>query len=192
MTSFKRSKNLCSAVLVAVVTCLHFPSTLLAATQEKEIISGIEVHGSAEFLKRTRESLTLLEPTRGFQEIRPYIAIIKESERSGMRAQYERPTYEVGKATWQHSALWYAGTIVHDGYHSKLYHDAQKNQFGNEPDLMTWSGKEAEKKCLYAQENVLRELNAPASTIDYIRKWEENPTYQGDPRSQSDYQKRWW
>lgn len=194
MSFFKPLRqNLFQIVLFAAAcTALHPLTVLAKQPQEKENILGIEVRGSAGFLKRTHESLELLEPTRGFQEIRPYIAVIQESKRSGMRAQYERPTYEVGKATWQHSALWYAGTIVHDGYHSKLYHDAKASRFGSEPELLTWSGAEAEKKCLDAQERVLRELNAPASTIEYIRKWAENPTYQGDPASSSDYQKRWW
>ena len=111
-----------------------------------------------------------------------------------MRADAKRPTFVVGKPTWSHSALWYAGAIAHDSYHSKLYHDARQNT-GKRPSADSWTGKEAEKKCLAFQIEVLESLNADDETVAYLRELEKNPTYQGHNRgwrSWWDYWRRRW
>ena len=63
------------------------------------------------------------------------------------------------------------------------------------PRRSTWTGADAEKKCLAFQKETLRALNADAETIAYIEACAENPTYQGHNtgwRSWLDYLKRWW
>jgi hypothetical protein len=121
--------------------------------------------------------------------------LIRQGKRSGMKAWVGEPTFVVGKRTWKHSALWYAGAIAHDAYHAKLYADAKKANRGQEPEADSWTGTEAEKKCLAFQRQVLLELKADEKIIFYLDECGKNPTYQGRNRgwkSWLDYLKRWW
>jgi hypothetical protein len=159
-----------------------------------EIVHGMEISGSEEFLSRTKEALELLRPTPFFPQIQRTIVAVKQGKRSGMRAYAKRPTFVVGKKTWSHSPLWYAGAIAHDSYHSKLYHDAREKSGGN-PPADCWTGREAEKKCLAFQIEVLKEQHVDEKTLAYLEEVEKNPTYQGHHRgwrSWRDYWKRRW
>lgn len=112
-----------------------------------------------------------------------------------MKAWTKKPTFIVGARTWKHSALWYAGAIAHDAYHSKLYHEAKRAIHGKEPDAGAWTGTEAEKQCLAFQRQILLELNADEKTIAYVEECAKNPTYQGHSsgwRGWVDYLRRWW
>lgn len=163
--------------------------------RRSQSIHGIEVAGNAEFLLRTSESLTLLEALPEFETIRHHLRIIQQGRRSGMKAWAEKPTFIVGKATWRHSMLWYAGAIAHDAYHAKLYLDAKGDHDGTEPDADAWTGAEAEKKCLAFQRQVLLALDADETMIGYIENCAQNPTYQGRNKgwkSWLDYLRRWW
>jgi hypothetical protein len=160
-----------------------------------ETVEGIQIRGAKEFLLRTREALVLLRSTSRFAEIQPHMALISQGKRSGMKAWAENPTFLVGDRTWKHSALWYAGAIAHDAFHSKLYHDAKRSRGGREPDADAWTGSKAEKICLAFQRKVLLELSADDAIIAYIDECEKNPAYQGRNKgwkSWLDYLKRWW
>jgi hypothetical protein len=160
-----------------------------------ENIEGIEVRGNDRFRARTREALGLLSETRALSLVQDYVKVIRQGKRSGMRAWANEPTFVAGRATWQHSALWYAGAIAHDAYHARLYHTAIKTNGGREPDANEWTGAEAEKKCLAFQYAVLQALNGDAHTLRYIARWAENPSYPGRQRglgSWLDYLRRWW
>lgn len=150
-------------------------------------IEGIEIRGSADFILRTKEALRMLGETQCFKQVQQYIDIIKEGQHSAMRGYDEKPTYEVGEPTWRSSPIWYAGTIVHDGYHSKLYQEAKAKSGGKEPIADTWTGTEAEKKCLKYQLRALRELNANERLITYVEGLIKNPTYH-----KVEYEERWW
>lgn len=147
---------------------------------------NFEIQGAPVFNTRTREALALLEGSASFTRVAPYIEIIKEADHSGMRAYDERPMYEVGFRTWNYSAPWYAGTIAHDGYHSLLYHTA-KGADTAEPPETSWTGADAERKCLRFQAQVLREIKADAALIKYVQDQTLNPTYQN-----IEYSKRDW
>ncbi len=160
-----------------------------------EIVAGIEIRGDAEFRIRSLESLSLLWRARASELIHPYIAVIQQARRSGMKAWLERPTLTVGRATWQHSALWYAGAIAHDAYHSKLYQEAKKALGGAAPDADAWTGVTAERQCLEFQRQVLQQLDADSTMLAYIEDLAKDPVYQGRARgwgSRLDYRKRWW
>jgi hypothetical protein len=159
-----------------------------------EIVDGIEIKGSPAFVVCTKEALALLGRTPFFNVIPRYIAVIQEGKRSGMRADAERPTFVVGKPTWKHSALWYAGAIAHDCYHSKLYQEARAAA-GVKPPADSWTGADAEKKCLKFQIEVMETLGAEEETVQYLKQVEKNPTYQGHNRGFGgwwDYWKRRW
>ncbi len=160
-----------------------------------EVIEGIEVSGTAGFRSRTRESLGRLRSTSQFELIRSHIGVIRQGKRSGMKAWRKKPTFVVGKRTWQHSVLWYAGAIAHDAYHAKLYLDANKKGGGKKPDADAWTGAESEKQCLSFQRQVLARLDADANTLAYIEECLNHPTYQGRHKgwkSWLDYLKRQW
>jgi hypothetical protein len=152
-----------------------------------DAVAGIEIQGSPEFISRTKEALSLLRRTPFFNVIPRYIAVIRQGKRSGMRADAERPAFVVGKRTWNHSALWYAGAIAHDSYHSKLYQEALVDA-GGKPDADCWTGTEAEKKCLAFQIEVMESLDADEETVQYLKQVEKNPTYQGHNRGW----RAWW
>ena len=147
---------------------------------------NFEIQGAPVFRDRTLEALALLEGSESFARVAPYIAVIKQADHSGMRAYDERPMYEVGFRTWNYSVPWYAGTIAHDGYHSLLYHNA-KGSGTAEPPETSWTGADAERKCLRFQVLVLREINADAALIKYVQDQTVNPTYQN-----IEYSKRDW
>jgi hypothetical protein len=177
---------------VEFVIC-NFP--MFCLNRRSHVVHGIEIRGGPEFLFCTEEALALLRPVAQFAVIRGHLKIIRQGTRSGMKAGAEKPTFVVGKATWRHSPLWYAGAIAHDAYHGKLYLDAKDDHDGTEPDADTWTGAEAEKKCLAFQQQVLLALNADETIICYVNDCAKNPTYQGHNkgwRSWLDYLKRWW
>ena len=153
------------------------------------------MRGRTAFLQRTEEALMLLQPSPQFALIQSNLAVIRQGRRSGMKAWAKEPTFIVGRRTWQHSALWYAGAIAHDAFHAKLYLDAKCENPATEPDADVWTGVEAEKKCLAFQQQVLIALNADPKTIAYIEECAKNPTYQGRNKGWKawlDYLKRWW
>jgi hypothetical protein len=168
--------------------------SLLFKQSHSEIVDGIEIKGSPAFLVCTREALALLRRTPFFNVIPRYIAVVQQGKRSGMKAAAEKPTFVVGKRTWNHSALWYAGAIAHDCYHSKLYQEARATTDGK-PPADSWTGPDAEKKCLKFQIEVVESMGADEDTIAYLKQVEKNPTYQGHNRGLSawwDYWRRRW
>lgn len=145
------------------------------------------MRGRAEFIRCTREALDLLQSTSYLSGIQRYIAIIKQGRRSGMHADARRPTFVVGRRTWSHSPLWYAGVIAHDAYHSKLYHDAEAAT-GAKPAADCWTGKEAERKCLVFQIETMKALGAEPRMVAYLEELRKNPIYQGHNKGL----RGWW
>ena len=156
---------------------------------------GIDVRGNRQFRWQTRQALALLYPLAQFELIRRNISITRQARRGGMKAWAKKPTFLVGKPTWRHSVVWYAGAIAHDAYHGELYAGGKTNCTGKAPEADVWSGVEAETKCLAFQAEVLLALNAEPTLIGYVNQWRQNPTYQGCNkgwRSWLDYLKRQW
>ena len=163
--------------------------------KRSEIIDGIEICGAARFRLRTREALGALRTVSEFELIRAHLGAIRQGKRSGMKAWADKPTFVVGKATWRHSALWYAGAIAHDAFHAKLYLDAKRSCNGKSPDADAWTGVASEKQCLSFQRRILTRLGADEKTLAYIEECATNPTYQGRHKgwkSWLDYLKRRW
>ncbi|HWH79765.1 MAG TPA: hypothetical protein VNT76_20435, partial [Candidatus Binatus sp.] len=137
-------------------------------------INGIEVYGTQEFIARTQESLALLYPLPEFAVIRDHVVVIRQARRSGMKAWLPKPTFMVGKPTWQHSALWYAGAIAHDAYHAKLYRDGERARISVRTDPDTWTGAAAERRCLEFQCRVLHRLDADQELLRYVETCRDN------------------
>jgi hypothetical protein len=163
--------------------------------KRSEIIDGFEIRGTARFRSRTRESLASLRNTAEFELIQAHLGVICQGKRSGMKAWAKKPTFVVGKATWQQSPVWYAGAIAHDAFHAKLYLDARKSCSGRKPAADAWTGAASEKQCLFFQRRTLESLGADQQILAYIDECAKNPTYQGRHtgwRSWLDYLKRRW
>jgi hypothetical protein len=177
----------CSSLFCGAIPVFH--------RRTSQSLGTIEILGDGAFRARTVEALELLLSNSTFQIVREHVSRIQQGKRSGMKARAKEPTFIVGKRTWQHSVLWYASAIAHDAYHAKLYHESRHANGGNEPDPDSWTGTEAEKKCLAFQRQVLIALDADSETIAYLDACAQNPTYQGRNRgwrSWVDYALRRW
>lgn len=148
---------------------------------------GIEIQGIKGFIQKTIEALNALSQTKIYPQIKQYIANIRQGAWSGMDVFANKPTFNVGDATWQHSEAWYAGAIAHDSNHSKLYFNAKQQRDGAEPKHEEWTGTEAERHCLDVQQEVLKNLKADHYLIDYIEMLKANPTYHIQPLSQRNW-----
>src|SRR5918996_738439 len=76
---------------------LRMPS-MFRLGRRSDLIYGIEVGGNTEFLHRTREALTLLQPLAQFEVIQGHLEVIRQGTRSGMKAWADKPTFIVGRA----------------------------------------------------------------------------------------------
>lgn len=132
---------------------------------------NIIVEGDDNFQNRTYQALALIKEKSPdhYRVVSNYISTIKMAEKSGMRAYGNPPVYEVGSATSSASLSWYASTICHDAYHSKLYHDYLE-KFGTTPSPGVWTGRRAEDECLSFQEDFLKKAEAPISEVQYLQK----------------------
>lgn len=156
---------------------LNKPLSSAEKQKLEEIIDGIIVDGSPEFIEATKVALEALRGS-SFEEIKQHLGKIKQSSRSGMNAEAEIPTFGVGERTWNASPTWYASCIAHDTFHSFLYHDYDQQHPGNYVNPGAWTGKEAEQKCLKFQLQILKEINGDEKDIENVEKLMENPTYQ--------------
>lgn len=157
----------------------------------KTTVDGIVLEGSNAFISRTTEAVTLLCNSKSFGGVKKYVGRIKESERSGMRAYDKPPTYEVGESTSTANVIWYASTIAHDTYHSKLYHEAGLRN-GKVPDE-AWTGPTAEAVCNEFQKKVLQELRPKnPSVVDHYLKYLQGIIDKKTDYYSGDYEKRDW
>ena len=101
-----------------------------------------------------------------------------------MRAYNNPPTFKVGSRTAQSDLRWYAASIVHDAYHSKLYNDYHK-KFNRKVPKEIWKGRNAENSCLSAQEVFLKDIGAPERWVKYTQKGRTMDYF-------SDYKNRNW
>jgi hypothetical protein len=157
--------------------------------------SEVEIVGDPAFKKRVAEALKLLreKSPEAYAVVKKYIGRIQQGERSGMWAERNPPTYEMSSRTAQHSLTWCAGTIAHDAYHSRLYHDYLKDQ-GKPPPHEYWAGAPAERKCIRFQLQVLRQIGAPANEVEYCRRLDgTHSDLDGDGKYDwADYYRRNW
>jgi hypothetical protein len=131
---------------------------------------SIQITGDKNFITKTKAALKLLQEKApdAYKITVTYIGRIQQHNFSGMAAYETPPTYKVGASTVNASLTWYASTIAHDAYHSKLYHDyvyTYKEAVPNE----VWTGMDAEMKCLEIQIQALESMGASASEIEYAR-----------------------
>jgi hypothetical protein len=130
---------------------------------------GVAVYGSTSFIQQVERSLGLLRAKSpdAFKLTQRYAPRIEQNSRSGMRAYDDPPTFNLSEKTATFSDTWCAGSIAHDTYHSKLYHEYLDSHEEPVPDE-AWSGKAKERECIVYQASVLREIGAPKSEVTYV------------------------
>ena len=112
-----RARSVCGAVVV-------LPAFCVAAAADTGIYGPLQLQGTAAFLQRTVEALSLLKERApdAYEKVTRFGGVIAIGEHSGMWAYEEPPRYEVGEPTWSYSVTWYASTIADDATHSELCH----------------------------------------------------------------------
>jgi hypothetical protein len=173
------------------VTNTPIPTALPTTIATKNPVSRtvISIKGDENCKVKTQDALNLLDSKAStyYQTVVKYVGIIECTEKgSGMYAWEDPPRYQVGRLTYEASTIWYAGTIVHDSCHSKLYSDNLLNNHPVGEPAIQWTGEDAERKCINTQYDALVKIGADSATLDYVRGsidskyWEISPT------------ERWW
>lgn len=153
------------------------------------IINPIKVVGDDNCQTKTQEALSLLKtkaPSH-YANVTKYIGIIECIDAgSGMLAEENPPRYQVGASTVAAGTIWYAGTIVHDATHSRLYHDYLVLHPSQPVPMEIWTGASAESECLDVQHDALSRIGASQSNLDYVKNIKDTQ-YWNVP-----YKNRWW
>lgn len=145
-------------------------------------VDGIKIRGGDPFVGQTLEALQILRDNApdAYSKVQTYIAVIEESEHSGMAAYLVQPTFEVNDRTAFYSPTWYAGAIAHDATHSQLYHEYAADQGLPVPED-AWTGPAKELVCLKYQLDVAGRIGAPQYEIDWIASQDgTHPDVDGD------------
>lgn len=131
--------------------------------------NGIKIVGSDTFITQTKAALDELKKLApaAFNKTKQYIGIIEQADYSHIWASEEPPRYAVDDAESFRSIKWYAGAMAHEATHSELYHDYQAKH-GLPVPADIWSSDAAEKFCIRYQIEVMKEMSAPQSDIDFL------------------------
>jgi hypothetical protein len=166
----KNCKQMLRAFYITI-TLLSLASLLNADNAPDWSKSPPTVNGAPKVRAQIEAALVLIKEKapEAHALIQKNVAIIAEGERSGMWAYKTPPTYEISSTSALYSISWCAGTIAHDAYHSKLYHDYLNAKGAPVPDDV-WTGTAAEKLCIAFQLSVLKKIGAPKHEIEYCIK----------------------
>lgn len=158
--------------LTTTSTPTALPTLLPTPSPSNSTAIKINIVGDQTCIDQTNQALDLLKVKTpdDYHNVVKYIGIIECIEAgSGMSAEENPPRYRVGKLTRDAGTIWYASTIVHDAWHSKLYHDYLDAHLGSLIPDDVWKGKNAEQQCLDVQYNALEKMSADQTTLDYVK-----------------------
>jgi hypothetical protein len=161
----KHQRLIVCLVLVAGTIALYG----LSGDRRESEFYGVTVYGSKSFIYQVEQSLNLLreKSPEAFKLTQRYAPRIEQNSRSGMRAYNDPPTFNLSEKTASYSTTWCGGSIAHDTYHSKLYHEYLDAHEGPVPDE-AWCGQARELECNRYQMGVLRAIGAPEYEITYL------------------------
>ena len=159
---------------------------------DRVFFGHIQLKGSLAYIAKTQSALVCLQTADLAAVVWNLVSQLREARRTGVFPYMDLAVIDVGGRTWNSTTIWYAGAIAHEGFHVKLYREAKVRNGKRDPKGNTWTGVEAEKKCLEFQLRVLQELRAEDGVLDYVREGMKSPTYQGDPFSRKDFLMRNW
>lgn len=156
----------------------HAYNAMLRYRKSIDIVDGIEVSGSEEFILCTRSAIGLLQHCRSFNGVKEYLHEIREFRRSGVRILNGRVRCDFHSPTWKADIFWYASCIVHEASHARLYFHNRRRLFGiSFTPRWAWTGKHAERVCMELQIMSLRELGDSGGHESYLLTLMANPTY---------------
>lgn len=170
----------------ATPTATALPTIIPTPSPTNAIKTQVKVIGDKTCVDQTNQALNLLQykALDDYDNVVSYIGIIECTEAgSGMYAWEDPPRYKAGKVTRDAGTIWYAGTIVHDAWHSQLYHDYLVDHPASSVPDNIWTGKDAEQKCLEVQYSALQKIGADQTTLDYVKNvintdyWNDNNRY---------------
>lgn len=144
------------------------------AEQEELDMNIIDIEGNDRFVRITREALNFIaeKSPEHYRMVTTYMKKIKHTNRnSGMLVKENPPTFIVNDVDLEAPLCWYASDIVHDAWHSKLYHDYLAGH-SYVPDSV-YMGYEAEMKCLQVQKEFLIVADVDQRYLDWIDKTPE-------------------
>ncbi len=148
---------------------LVFLAACGGGSTESAAIRSVAIEGDRRFVQQITRALELLqsEAPEAFQLVHSYVGKIQQSPRSGMWAWKDPPTMTLADRTAHSSVTWCAGAIVHEAYHSMLYH-SYKAANGVPVPQDVWTGVEIERRAIGRQITVMVALGAPNDEIGYL------------------------
>jgi len=146
---------------------------------------NIIIEGNKYFENKTLEALYLIElkSSEKYNIVSKYIRKIQQGENSKwVLNNLINKTFKFGEQVYSSYKEFYAQSIVHDSYHSKLYYDYIENHGVNYVPDNIYSGEKAEWACLEYAISFLEEIRAPQHLINHVKssrgtKWWESMTY---------------
>ncbi len=154
------SSSTTTTVLITSTTAETTTTTLAAIT------ITIVVVGDDDFGTHTSETLELLaaDAPDGYAQVVAYIDVI-EAVDAGSGMDVFTKTYLVGQETAyapgfsrDEQVVWYAGTIVHDSCHSRLYSEGEP-----------YIGRDSELACMFDQLDALEALDRSEFFESYVQ-----------------------
>ena len=103
------------------------------------------------------------ESSRSYAIVTNYLSVIEVGKRSGVNV-FDKVFY-ASKVISGRKTIGYAEAIVHDAYHSKLYHDYRRAHKGKDVPADVFSGRQGEDKCIDAAVAFLKDAKAPEREI---------------------------
>ncbi len=167
---FKRLHVLWLAlVILLLVLCFQYYRKTDLATSDT-----IKIQGDATCHQQTEAALNYLKNRAPdyFTMVEKYIGEVDCVEAgSGINAFEHPPRFLAGRATREAGTEWYAGALVHDANHSKLFNDYKKQHpLDGDPPASVWTGENAERLCIEVQVKALHEAGAPQWVFDSLKK----------------------
>jgi hypothetical protein len=153
----------------------------------------IVIDGSSDCVTKTYQALNLLKSKDidHYNLVMTYIGKITcttSGSGTGMYAWEKPPRYQIGMTSVNAGIPWYASTIVHDAWHSKLYNDYMATA---DPSVVyapndVWTGETAELACLEVQYESLSAIGGSQAELDWLKEVAKTKYWEVPP------DQRWW
>jgi len=132
----------------------------------------IKIEGCDYFKVNTLKALHLIKNKlpEEYNAVLNYINKIKQGNNSQwFENNLINKIFSFGELTYSSLIECYASSIVHDSYHSKLYHDYCKTYGTTNVPYNVYGGENGEYACLEYQISFLEKINAEKSLIDQAK-----------------------
>jgi hypothetical protein len=158
-------------------------------------IQAITIEGNSKYKIQVKKCLQLLslKAKSEYKLIKKHIGVIRQSNKSGMKAWEQPPRYLMSDQTAFYSVTWCASTIAHDAYHSYLYQKYIPSN-GGKPPYEKWGGFKAEKEAIKYQEKVMKKIGSSNHEIKYLKTLDgtHGDSNKDGKLDSEDYKQRSW